>query len=303
MPEYDAFGREIGEDTLSGLVSEPAAQPTPPQPRAPAPESWTPPPAPQPTPGAPQAAPDAWAAPKMPTGFGTPPPAEGKPPRGTFTIPGGIPTGRLPGSRRRRGGGGALIAFVILATVVALPVFVVVNVVNKATDAVDTFDALVPDPAEPGPDEPSTKPAKPPVGLAGASLIRPANLKKGLARMRAANLGRIVQLDVRPEVINAQLVKNGKLRQVRLQFDGALDKGTLAGGAINFRTIPYGAIDVRAPERLVRRAAKRYHRPVKRIDYVIASVFPGQPHHWAAYFEGGRIVEGDGRGHVVRLIS
>src|SRR3954447_15312601 len=101
MPKYDAFGREIGEDSLESLgwssggtvtpSPEPAAQapPTPPPPRASAPPTSAPPP---PTTGDPLAS------------FGTPPPP---PPRST---------------RRRRGGRrtmSRLVAFAVFAVIAA----------------------------------------------------------------------------------------------------------------------------------------------------------------------------------------
>ena len=91
MPKYDAFGREIGEDTLSGLGGSDAAPQATPQP-VPS-QSWS----------------DAAAA----ATFGTPvedragraagAAAAAAAPQATFTIPGAAPAAAIPGVRRRRG--------------------------------------------------------------------------------------------------------------------------------------------------------------------------------------------------------
>jgi hypothetical protein len=282
MPEYDAFGREIGEDTLSGLTSEPVAHPFAPQS---APEQ---PPAPEPATSEPAARPAA------------PQPAREQPPAPEPAA--AQPTFTAPTRRRRRGRAGALVALVILAILIAVPAFIVVGVVRTATDAVDSFQALVPDPEVPAIDEALT-PAKPPAGLAGASLLRSANLDRALRRLRAAHLGRITNLAIRPERIDAQLAKGGRLRNAEIRADGTLAKGTPSGGGFHAATVPFAAIDPRAPERLVRRAAARYHRRVKGIDYVVVMPWPDEAHHVVAYFKGSTIVQGDRSGHVVRLIS
>ena len=94
MPEYDAFGREIGEDTLSGLGGDPS--PTSSVAGSEVPIAPPPQPQPQSQPQAPQP--------------------------GTFTIPTQIPgSGRPKKSRRGSSGLGCLIGLVVLAAVVAGP--------------------------------------------------------------------------------------------------------------------------------------------------------------------------------------
>ena len=131
VPKFDAFGREIGEDTLSGLGgSEPAPQATP-QP-VPA-TSWSEPPAAA-TFGAPVEDPPA-----------APPQPQPAAPQATFTIPGTIPVSSIPGVRRRRGmsGFGCLIGIVVLAAVVAGPIIAIVSFVGAADDAIDDVTGII----------------------------------------------------------------------------------------------------------------------------------------------------------------
>jgi hypothetical protein len=44
-------------------------------------------------------------------------------------------------------------------------------------------------------------------------------------------------------------------------------------------------------------------RRAKRIDYLVASTAPGEPHRWVAYVRNGPYVQGDAAGHVVRVIG
>ena len=114
VPEYDAFGREIGEDTLAGLGGDSRAR------ARPAPER-------EPKPEAPAA---------------EPPPRNPAP---TFTV-------QRPSMPRRRSGAGVgcLIGLVILAVVVVGPVIALVGFVDDAGDTIDeitgTIDGIAPDP-------------------------------------------------------------------------------------------------------------------------------------------------------------
>ena len=102
MPEYDAFGREIGDDPLAGLRD--AVNPPPPSPK-PQVEA-----APQPVMTAPEPAPD-------------PAPVAAAPPRPVFVRP-----------RKRRGGLAALLVFVAIVAAVG----VVGNAaVEKGNDFID----------------------------------------------------------------------------------------------------------------------------------------------------------------------
>ena len=116
MPKYDAFGREIGEDTLSGLGGEKAAEPTP----APA-AGWT----------------EAQVAEAASSGAGAAPAARPAPaPRQPKPAP--APSFQIPDAParvvrvRRRSGLGCLIALVVLAAVVAGPIVALFSLVDDA---------------------------------------------------------------------------------------------------------------------------------------------------------------------------
>jgi hypothetical protein len=274
VPEYDAFGRPIGEDPVAALrgatappdaapVREPLASDDPAVPWPVAPPEH----APVRRPVAPDDSPAR--------GPIAPPPAAEPPARPVFVRP-----------RRRRRGMAALIVFVALVSVGAV---VVPALVGVATDEVtNRLDDLVP-PA-----------VAAPVGLEGKSLIRRANFGDAVATLRAADLGRPLQLRLAPERIDATLVDaRGNVHQVQLTFDGDLQELGTGAGAAGAPTIRFDRIDPSAPERLVRRGARRVGRSPGSINYLVLGSGPGLP--WGAYFKRGEIVQGDARGRPRRV--
>jgi hypothetical protein len=276
MPKYDAFGRELGEDSLESLGWTSGGTVTP----APAPAPETPAPAPAEPPAAVAGAPEAPPEPPRQR----PAPAFGRPPR-------------------RRHSGGArimsrLITFGIIAGVAAA---VIPNVTSKVKDATDGITIDLPDIDTPA--IPDTKPVTPPVGLGTGSLIRPAAFARALRDLRGRNLGRLTNLSLRPERIDLQTVRNGRLTSSQLSTAGGFRKFSTSGpGFTNTSTIAWGKLDPAAPQRLARTAAERIHKPVAKIDYLVPSDFDGKL-IWGAYFKGGQIVQGDARGRFTRRIQ
>jgi hypothetical protein len=271
VPKYDAFGREIGEDPLAALgwstKEANAEEPA----RAGQPARAEEPPR------AARAEEPARAPRTEP-----PRPAPSRPPATTPSI----------AIRRRPRVVSRLIVLAIVAGAVGL---------FAADSKREIHDAL------PGPSGTGGPPAvagKPPVGLRGGSLIRPAELGRALDRLRAEQLGRLTNLRLAPERIDAQFVTSGgRLRLVQLGFDGEVQRFPLSGpGFRHLDTIPLSKLDPTAPARLVRAAAARLHRPAARIDYVVASRFAGTV-TWGAYFKAGGIFLGDARGRLQRRIS
>jgi hypothetical protein len=85
-----------------------------------------------------------------------------------------------------------------------------------------------------------------------------------------------------------------------VRFDGDVQRfSTTETGAAPQGT-PFGRIDAAAPERLVRRGARRVNIAARRIDYLVLGTGPGLP--WGAYFKGGAIVQGDARGRPRRVV-
>jgi hypothetical protein len=143
VPEYDAFGREIGENTLAGLGgSEPRPVVAEPQPVS---------------------DPIASDTDVDSSQVATPP---------AFTAP----TVRV----RRRGGTGCLVGLIVLAVIAAAPIIAVVSIVGSASDAIDgvtdVFESLPDEPTIPDAPEP-------PVGIGGDSLVERANLAAALEQL------------------------------------------------------------------------------------------------------------------------
>jgi hypothetical protein len=298
VPEYDAFGREIGEDTLSGLGGSDAESKAGPEPASqwtseqlaqaaarPAPEPVIAPP-PQPAPQPFQAQPQPQPQPQAPR-IQSP----------SFNVP----VGSLPTVRRRRGGVGCLIGLVILAAVIAGPVIAVVSLVDDASDTIDkvtgTIDGL--DPA--APDDPG-KPVKPPTGIAGRSLIAPRNFDRAVRRIEDAGIGRIALLRLAPERLDVQVAKGSRQRSVQVTFDGDFTRAPATAGGTSMPTLAYSDIEPRAPARLVR-ASRRYGVRPKGINYLVLSNLPGIGLRWVAYFKNGVYVAGDRNGRNPQKIS
>ena len=303
MPKYDAFGREVGEDTLAGLGGDnnvsTGASATPlgdwTEDQVEAAASY-----------------GATAAPDAPP---TPEPTPEPPPMPTPEVGSGFPgeSGlQVAGPRvirvRRRTGLGCLVGLVVLLAIAAAPIIAIVSVVGGAGDAFDEITGAIdsapdidsvtraPDALEP--------PAKPPTGLGGASMVAPANFGKGLKQMEQAVPGKVMSIRLSPDRIDAQLVDGRRQRSAQVNFEGELVRGTTTPNTTNIDGIAYPDIDRSAPARLVRGSAARFNVREKGINYLVLSpdsISGGQ--RWIAYFKNGIYVEGDRNGKVVRRIS
>jgi hypothetical protein len=283
VTKYDAFGREIGEDTLEGLGSGASATPAPQA--APAVEAGSPLRAPTPQPAPP-----------------APPPAQPQP----FTVPPAQPQGQRPfvsipvrPPRRRRRGRGLVVALIflcVLLTPLVIGAIAVFNTVDKATEAVrgSIKQGIRAIPT-------ATDPAAAPKGVAGRSLVRRDHFAAALHKLGGAEL-RLTSLRVAPERIDATLLtRGGRLRNVQVQPGGALRRlGPDSGpGFDSTGTIPFSRLQPRAPQRLARRGAAKLHVPVSTLQYLVPTSFSGTL-TWAAYFKHGRYVLGDAAGRYQR---
>ena len=276
MPEYDAFGREIGEDTLAGWRSGSSGLPPPaPEPAA----------APRPAPAAVESAsPVASASPlqSAPRAASAQPPANASPSRVSFGQP----------RRRRR------IRFRWIALLIAG--WAGLNVFSTVADKVDDAARSIKVPAI---GAPTPEPAAP-AGLEPRSLLRPAALERALADLRGRGIGRIQSLRLAAERIDVTLLTpRGTLVSAQIRPGGELRRFAESGAGFDgLQTIPYGRIDTSAPRRLVRAAAERLGRPVSGIDYLVPTLSSGEL-GWGAYFKGGAIFLADERGRITRRIS
>ena len=312
MPKYDAFGREIGEDTLAGLGGGSEVKPS----AEPAEATW------QERTEREEATWDAAErveVARLETAADaadekaeraedmrqeaagasrwTAPAPEAKPRKApTITLP--APPRSLQAPRRR---GRKLVAFIILALVlvVVLPLllagFAIVNTVGDATRELDdAFKVERPD-----------TPAAAPTGLGRGSLVREQEFTAAMRRLRGEDYGRLTSLRVAPERINAQfLTDDGRLVSAQLSADGKLQ--SFGGGGTGFGfadTIPYSRVKAAVPEQLTRRAAERVGKPAAQLDYLVLSGGGPRDLLWGVFFKGGGHVQGFADGRVWRQVS
>ena len=280
VPEYDAFGREIGEDTLSGWRQGSGAPP--PQP-APAEQ-----PAPAQRAAPPQQAPAASVTAGDPLG-GTPaapPPRD--PPRPQVRF------GGLGRPRKRRRG----VRIGLLLVVGWFAFGAISSLVTSVRDTAKTISVpriSIPTPAEVG---------KEPVGLEAGSMVTAPEFERALGELRGADLGRPQSVRVAPARVDATLASaRGRLTSAQVPAGGGLRRfGTTDAAFRNLDTIAWERLDPRIPQRLTRAAARKIGRSPARIDYVLATITGGEL-TWGAYFKGGAIVIADARGRITRRIS
>jgi hypothetical protein len=318
VPKYDAFGREIGEDTLQGLGGSPSP--------APAESAWetrterdeaTWQAAEQVEVARQQAAADAadvqaertedarqdaagasryTATPQAPHAQRTALAAQlsgvlsqaaaARTSAGTPSI----------GVRKRSTGRGCLIAVVVLLAILGGLTAAVVGLVNSVdvtTSGTSGGTKIIPDAIKP-------KPA--PKGLGPGSLVRADTFAAAMQQIRTKGGGRLTHLRVAPERIDAQLLtRAGKLRSVQVKPGGTLERfGPDSGpGFDQSTTIPFSRINPAAPQRLARAGAERIGVPVATLQYLVPTNFNGSL-MWAAYFTRGRYVLGDASGRFQR---
>ncbi len=283
MPKYDAFGREIGEDTLGGWrTSEPEPGETARLEPEAAPAATPPPPAePVFTAAPPQPQPPVARPPQ-------PQPPVARPPAGRDDWP----------VRRRRRRRSPIIMLLILGGII----LGVGNFISGVTgDVADSVGPIVDVPRIRVPDLPDVPDVqKPPVGLRGESLIRPAALREAISDLEGRRLGnKTWTFRLAPERIDATFVKRNGLHTVQLRFDGTFRKfGVSRGSVAHLTTVDISKLDPAAPQRLVRAAARRIGKPTTKIDYLVP-----QTDGWIAYFKGGQYFQGDRSGKLLRRIS
>ena len=307
MPKYDAFGREIGEDTLAGLGGAPS-KPTEPswqerndrdaatwdaaekveaarlETSADAADAQA------------ERAEDArqeaagesrWTAPGE------------QPPRPTFVRPGTDDAQRRARPtvtvQRRGAGRGCLIATIVVLAIFGLLIAGIAGLVSSVDIKTGgTSGGTITSAPE------TAKPA--PQGLAAGSLVRRGNLAAALKQIQTSGGGRLTQLRVAPERIDATLLTPaGRLRNVQIKPGGQMERfGPDSGpGFDQASTIPFSRLNPAAPQRLARAGAERIHVPVSTLQYAVPTVFSGAL-TWAAYFKRGRYVLGDASGRFQR---
>jgi hypothetical protein len=272
VPEYDAFGREIGEDTLSQWKQGSSALP--------------PEPAPQ------RAASPTSAAVTAGDPLGSPVAAQAALPQAAAPQPRRTPAFD-PGLRRRRRRRGTKLGLLLVAGWIAF------NLIGTLADKVEEAARTITVPKLSPP-----APAEQPTGLGAGSLLRPAAFERAMRAIRRRGIGRLQHLRVAPERIDATL-RTPRSTLVNVQVstaDGFQRFSESSPGFPATNTIPYGRLDPRAPQRLTRGAAERLGRPVTQVNYLVPSVSDGKI-TWGAYFKNGAIFLADARGRITRRIN
>ena len=204
---------------------------------------------------------------------------------------------RVPGARAQRVGCAATVVLLALTAAMVVGIGFWASGLEDDDEVVSSSPstvALTPEPVAPEPE------AAPPVGLARGSLLLRPNLARVLGRLRTSGKGRLRSLRVAPDRVNVQLLtKDGRLRNVQVDWDGELDDYGAGGPGFGFvDTVPFGSVDAAAPSRAVTRAARRLRTGAARIDYVVST-----GDGWSVFFKGGQAFSADDRGRIVRRIS
>ncbi|WP_372788550.1 hypothetical protein [Paraconexibacter sp.] len=310
MGERDAFGRDKDENPLESLGwtrGDPSAsRPTP---------------APHPTP-APR--PDAAGHESLP-GMTADVNHDGIP--GTHAPPGRtFPEFRTGTTTTVRtvsaGSAGRLVRVVILLSIgIAVLAGAAGSLVDRASDEISkAIDDASPSPVTPSPAVPATPgspatpatpaapaaaPSEPPVGLGRGSLLLRSNFATAMKRLRTGGYGRLTNLRVAPDRIDAtMLTQGGRLRQVQVQPGGKVRVfGTSGPGFAGKDTMSIAGINTAAPARLTKSGAGRLKQPASKINYLVYTQTFGTDLRWYAFFKGGQTFGADSRGRITRRIN
>lgn len=214
----------------------------------------------------------------------------------------------------------AVRGLVLLGIVVAVAGAAIASFVSSGVDEVERFvdDLTTPQvtPASPDPEvsagrdqptlspPPAARPAGPPVGLGRGSLLRPYAFGAALRKLRNGGYGRLTNLRVAPERIDATLLtKAGALRHLQIVPGGAVRQfGTGSTGFSGVPTMSLQGISAAAPQRLTRAAAERARVQPSRVNYLVYTQFAGTT-QWNVYFKGGQIFSADASGRITRRVS
>lgn len=152
---------------------------------------------------------------------------------------------------------------------------------------------LRPSDGAPAPPPGQAGPARTPVGVTGASMVRPANLRRAIAAVRAElPQGALVTgADVRPARVS--ITARRSFRERTYTVDAAF--GLTIGETRETPSrdgLPIAQLNPAGPERALRKVdARQRNDAPKRIDYVIfnprSSSFPGSRTTWSLYLKGG----------------
>jgi hypothetical protein len=314
VPKYDAFGREIGEDTLQGL----GGSPTPPQE-----SSWeertgreeaawqeaervevarqeT---AADAKDAAAERAEDARQAAAGDANWTAPAADDAKRRRLAAQLSGllqksaGAPSSGMPTTvtvRRSGSAKGCLIAIIVVLLIGGAAIAGVVSLVNSVDVSTSGGGSII--------TVPKLTEGPQPKGLGEGSLMRRADVAAALRRLSSDEGTKLTNLRLAPERIDATLLTSeGRLRHVQVKPGGKVERfGSDSGpGFDTVSTIPYARVNPGAPQRLARRGAEEIGVPLNELQYAVPTL-SGDDLTWVVYFTRGRYVLGDARGRFDR---
>jgi hypothetical protein len=269
VAERDAFGREIGENSLADMgwvanLKHPPSAPPPPAPAPPAPET------PQPT--------AVMPAPE----FQAPPQPAVRPPSPGFQPP-QYNAPRSGRTRRRRGRFPFKLVFLLIIIGCVWAFNVPQRIKDQVDKATDSIQHAVP-----------TVPSVTPGKTERASLLSRSGLA---AALRKDPAGRLVSLRVAADNVQTQvLLSGGEQALTVIEADGRV-LGSRAPGGGSERTQPALRVDAAAPSRMIRGA----HRKASDVDYLVTQRVEDDQ-VWILFLKNGTHYRGDAHGrHVERF--
>lgn len=278
MSDYDAFGRKTDEDTMSDLGWGSSGEPPPPVEVSSSPSVTSSP-----------TSPAADWSPAQPSATGAP---------------------RVP---RRRSGGPSFrpVLWGVEAIILLAVVFGIWRAVEAGNDAVDSVrDGFKPFTEQtqrqqqggvPGSGSGDGEGDTPPSQVQARKLLTPDGLQEALKVMERATPGKVQNLRLDPKSISYQVQKGSKFTIASLYADGEAPdvavtqrRTPVPGG------IPFDAVDVGAPARIIRAAGARLNQPRSKVNYLVLQDLSGSV-RWIVYFMNGRYAIGNERGQVTQV--
>ena len=309
MPKYDAFGREIGEDTLQGLGGSPAQPDSAWEQRTEREEAtW------EAAEAVEVARLDAAATAKDAQAERTEDARQEAAGDSRWTAPStddakkrelaaqlsGVlnqaTVGRATGTRRSGAGRGCLITIVVVLAIGGAALAGILSLVNSVDINTDGIEKALKAPNVPQIAGPKPK------GLEPDSLVRKANVAAALRQLSAMEDAKLTNLRLAPERIDATLLTDqGRLRHVQITPGGKLERFGSDGspGFDSVPTIRFSSLNPGAPQRLARRGAKEIGVPISELQYAVPQDISGKT-RWVVYFTRSRYVIGNARGRFER---
>jgi hypothetical protein len=289
VPKYDAFGREIGEDTLEGLGGSPKPPESAWEERTERDEAtW-------------QAAERVEVARLEAAAVAEDAQAERAEDARQAAAGDSrwtAPAGRTVSVRRSGSAKGCLTAIAVVLLIGGAAIAGVVSLVSSIDIDTSGIEKTIKAPTlDAGPK---------PKGLGEGSLMRRADVAAALRQLRSDETVKLTNLRLAPERIDATvLTRAGRLRHMQMQAGAKLERlGSDSGAGFDtVPTIPFAKLDPAAPQRLARRGAREHGVPISELQYAVPTYSRiDNKLTWVVYFTRGRYVLGNAKGRFERKL-